>query len=52
MIIQIFYKLLKNEIYKRKLKVKIIRFQSIFRIIFSEKTPKDRAQRDFIEKKK
>ena len=47
-----FYKLLKNEIYKKKLKVKIIRFQSIFRIIFSEKIPKDRAQRDFIEKKK
>ncbi len=47
-----FYKLLKNKIYEKKLKVKIIRFQSIFRIIFSEKIPKDRAQRDFVEKKK
>ena len=40
-----------NEILKKDLNAKVIRFHSVIRIIFSKKDPKDRVQRDFLEKK-
>ena len=40
-----------SEILKKNLNAKVIRFQSVIRIIFSKKDPKDRVQRDFLEKK-
>ena len=47
-----FVKNLNEQILKHKIKAKVINFHSIVRIIFSEKLPKDRIQRDFFEKKK
>jgi glutamate-1-semialdehyde aminotransferase len=47
----IFYNSLKNYIEKNKLNVSLVRFESVLRIIFSKKKPKDRLQRDFLEKK-
>ena len=37
---------------KNKIKARVTNFHSIVRIIFSEKLPKDRVQRDFLERKK
>ena len=45
------YNGLNNYIKQNNLKVNVIRFESIFRIIFSKDIPKDRLQRDFLEKK-
>ena len=41
------YSGLNNYIKQNNLKVNVIRFESIFRIIFSKDIPKDRLQRDF-----
>lgn len=46
-----FYDGLNNFIRKNNLNISVIRFESIVRIIFSKKIPKDRLQRDFLEKK-
>lgn len=46
-----FVKKLNTEIIKNKIKAKVINFHSVVRIIFSNKLPKDRYQRDFFEKK-
>ena len=46
-----FYNGLNNYIKKNNLNVSVVRFESIVRIIFSKKIPKDRLQRDFLEKK-
>jgi len=46
----IFYNSLNNFIEKNKLNVSLVRFESVLRIIFSKKKPKDRLQRDFLEK--
>jgi glutamate-1-semialdehyde 2,1-aminomutase len=43
---------LNKQIYENKIKARVINFHSIVRIIFSEKIPKDRVQRDFFEKKR
>ena len=40
-----------NEILKNNIKARVTNFYSVARIIFSEKNPKDRLQRDFFEKK-
>ena len=42
---------LNENIKKHKLNAKVIRFKSVIRIIFTDKDPKDRVQRDFFEKK-
>ncbi len=47
-----FVKNLNNQILKNKIKARVTNFHSIVRIIFSEKLPKDRVQRDFFERKK
>ena len=47
-----FVKNLNNQILKNKIKARVTNFHSIVRIIFSEKLPKDRVQRDFLERKK
>ena len=49
--IQIFVKNLNKEILKNNIKARVTNFFSVARIIFSEKNPKDRLQRDFFEKK-
>ncbi len=47
-----FVEYLNEQLLKNKIKARVINFHSIVRIIFSEKFPKDRVQRDFFEKKK
>ena len=47
-----FVKNLNQQIRKNNIKARVINFHSIVRIIFSEKLPKNRIQRDFFEKKK
>ena len=42
---------LNKNIIKKKLHAKVIRFKSIIRIVFTNKNPKNRLQRDFLEKK-
>jgi glutamate-1-semialdehyde 2,1-aminomutase len=42
---------LNRYIEKNNLKVNVIRFNSVLRIIFSKEIPKDRLQRDFLEKR-
>jgi len=42
---------LNNFIRKNNLNISVIRFESVVRIIFSKKIPKDRLQRDILEKK-
>jgi glutamate-1-semialdehyde 2,1-aminomutase len=42
---------LSKNIIKKKLHAKVIRFKSVIRIIFTDKNPKNRLQRDFLEKK-
>lgn len=46
-----FFNELNKNIYKNRLNIKLIKFTSIIRIIFSKDIPKDRVQRDFFEKK-
>ena len=46
-----FVKNLNKEILKNNIKARVTNFFSVARIIFSEKNPKDRLQRDFFEKK-
>ncbi len=43
---------LNKQIYQNKIKARVTNFHSIVRIIFSEKIPIDRVQRDFLEKKR
>ena len=43
---------IKNFIMKNNLNANILRCESIIRIIFSKKLPKDRVERDFLEKNK
>ena len=46
-----FYSGLNYLIKQNNLNVSIVRFGSVLRIIFSKKIPRDRLQRDFLEKK-
>lgn len=47
-----FEKNVKEFIIKKNIKVNIFRYYSIIRIVFSKKIPKDRVERDFLEKDK
>ena len=47
-----FVKNLNKQININNIKARVINFHSIVRLIFSEKLPKDKIQRDFFEKKK
>lgn len=47
-----FEKEIKNFILKNKINANIFRYYSILRIVFSKEIPKDRVERDFLEKDK